>query len=202
MRKRTNILYLLSVVFTLLLCGCLLLVPVFAQDGESTAQGPSTNGEIASETVFEGEGGQKPAETQKSEWEVFFEEKILPNIVAVVTALSALYLALMPLIVRVKNTSAMIEKSSKRVDDAAFLAENSKKQYEETSGKIRQNNETVAGFEGRLSTVEKQNREIISILKNGFCNMDEMVKKGYAEQIAGIGNDGEGETNEADEAEK
>ena len=124
------------------------------------------------------------------------------DIVAVVTALSALYLALMPLIVRVKNTSTMIEQSSKRVDDAASLAENSKKQYEETSGEIRKNNETVAGFEGRLSTVEEQNREIISILKNGFCNMDEMVKKGYAEQIARIGNDGEGETDEADEAEK
>lgn len=202
MRKRTNVPYLLSAVSALLLCVCLLLVPVFAEDGEASAAEPSTNGENASETVFEEEGEQIPSGTKKTEWEVFFEEKILPNIVAVVTALSALYLALMPLIVRVKNTSTMIEQSSKRVDDAASLAENSKKQYEETSGEIRKNNETVAGFEGRLSLVEKQNREIISILKNGFCNMDEMVKKGYAEQIARIGNDGEGETDEADEAEK
>lgn len=202
MRKRTNVPYLLSAVSALLLCVCLLLVPVFAEDGEANAAEPSTNGENASETVFDGDGGQMPSETKKTEWQVFFEEKILPPAIWVLTTLITLYLTLAPLIDRVKKTNAKIEQSSKRVDDAASLAENSKKQYEETSEEIRKNNETVAGFEGRLSTVEKQNREIISILKNGFCNMDEMVKKGYAEQIARIGNDGEGETDEADEAEK
>lgn len=173
----------------------LISVCLFPAHAEEESQ-VVTTGETVTESSAEG-----TRNIQKTEWEVFFEEKILPNAVAALTVLLTLYVTLSPLIIRIKNTNDRIRRSTESVDFAAKSAKESQEKYESACSLSRENDAKIAGFEKRLRLMERKQDQTIRMLKSGFCNLDEIVKKGYAEEIAREGDDTEEEEGEKHEEE-
>lgn len=189
MKKHNIVRVVLAALIVLLVCP----VCFFPAHAEREAETEAVTESIESETES---GATGIGDIQKTEWEIFFEEKILPNIVAALTVIATLYIVLSPLIIRIKNTNDKIQRSTESVDRAAKSAKDSQEKYESACTKSIENDKKIAAFDERLRLMERKQDQTIRMLKSGFCNLDEIVKKGYAEEIAR-----EGEENEKEGAE-
>ncbi|MEG1662473.1 MAG: hypothetical protein RR338_00650, partial [Clostridia bacterium] len=55
------------------------------------------------------------------------------------------------------------------------------------------NEKKVASLEERLDKIEKATINTEQIIRIGFCNLDELVAKGYANEISKVGGEDEEE---------
>ena len=153
------------------------------------------------------------AEFTPEEWTQMLNEKVIPYVVATLTALSALYLAVSPILAKVKSASEAFEKSSEELEttnkDAAEDAKRSKARYikmqrsmedavtnmaalvseamtemQAVKDQIAQQNNTVME---EVHKVYEMESNILRMGKLGFGEDSELVKKGIAAQIAMIG---------------
>lgn len=169
--------------------------------------------------------GEPPAEEKQpfwaeytpEQWSELLQEKVIPYVVATLTALSALYLAVSPILVKVKNASDAFDKSSgelkatnesaledakrnkaryikmqKAVEDAVGAIKEEMraavKEIRATKEQIAQDNESIRED---MKKVYEMESDILLMGKLGFGEDTELVKKGIASQIARIGEGGE-----------
>ncbi len=106
-------------------------------------------------------------------WQQYIEEKLAPNIVIVLSSVGTILFTAMPVIGRV---SAVLEKFKKATKDVNDTVENNGK-----------NESRIASLEQRLDTIETATTNTEKIVRIAFCNTNELVKKGYAKEIAKVG---------------
>ncbi|HRF69892.1 MAG TPA: hypothetical protein PKV66_00515 [Candidatus Pelethenecus sp.] len=106
-------------------------------------------------------------------WKEYFEEKLVPNLVIVLSSIGTILLAAMPIAGRV---SIVIDKFKKATKDVNDTVENNNK-----------NVNRIACIEKRLDSIETTTANTEKIARIGFCNMNELVTKGYAKEITKVG---------------
>ena len=124
-------------------------------------------------------------------WKEYLETKLIPNIVLVITAIGTLATASLPIIARIQIS---IDKFNKATQDVTSTAESGRK----TEGALKEQNirisEQFDTIDERLSMIEKNSLKTQEMCRIGFCNMGELVKNGYASEIAKVEADDEKET--------
>lgn len=110
-------------------------------------------------------------------WQEYIQEKLAPNVVIVLSSVGTILFAAMPVIGRV---SAAVEKFKKATKDVNDTVENNGK-----------NESRIASLEARLDSIETATTNTEKIVRIAFCNTNELVKKGYAKEIAKVGGDNE-----------
>ena len=130
-------------------------------------------------------------------WEIYIEEKLAPNVVIVLSAVGSLLVAAMPIINRVQLT---LEKFGKATQDISDTVQNGKKTDQTLDGynnTLLGYNDRIAAFEyrfdrleqviaERLSPIEKNTSATRKMAQIGFCNTGELVRNGYAAEIAKV----------------
>ena len=110
-------------------------------------------------------------------WKEYLENEIIPNAVVVLTAIGTIMLAAMPVISKISTAVNKFDKATKDVNSTVT-----------NNGK---NEQKIASLEERLGKIETAVQNTEEIVRIGFCNNDELVKKGYAKEIAKVGQDNE-----------
>ena len=124
-------------------------------------------------------------------WQEYVETKLIPNAVLALSAISALCVAALPIISKIQVSVA---KFNQATSDVNATVENGKK----TDEKLAEQDQKIEAFSERFDRMEEMfNAGIASIkstvensekiLRLGFCNIDELVKKGYATEIEKVG---------------
>lgn len=120
-------------------------------------------------------------------WQEYIEEKLAPNIILVLSSIGTILLVATPVI---KRVSSAVEKFKKATKDVNDTVENNSK-----------NENRIARLEERLGAIETAAKNTEKIVRLGFCNTNELVTKGYANEIAKVGGEDEGQDEEKVELE-
>lgn len=119
------------------------------------------------------DGTEQIKEETKSAWEVYVDEKLVPNIVLVLTAIGSIFIAISPILSKIRKAS---DKFKNATDDVNAVTSES-----------GENKKKVANLSLRLDNIEKSVLNTEQMTRLGFCNLDEIVIKGYASEIAKVG---------------
>jgi hypothetical protein len=202
-------------VLAVLLCTVMVwTVPVGAEEPSPVGAETSPVGEA--DTLPKGEGLEEEGERtgfDMEELKAYINNTVIPAAVMVVTALAALYVALVPVFNKVKETIKKFDKASGEITATAGESEltkkNTKAALDKLSGEytqlLSQNKELEtrykaleavvtselasmkANVSGEMAAVRGMAGDIEKMLLVGFCNNRELVEKGYAKQIARLG---------------
>ncbi len=108
----------------------------------------------------------------------YIKNNIIPSVVAVISALGALYISVLPVINKVKNASECFGSATNDVRQSTFNYAESQKKIDECIKKVEQ----------MSLKCEQEQKTVRRMLEIAFCNSDELVSKGYAKRIAEISN--------------
>ena len=146
-------------------------------------------------------------------WEIYLEEELIPSAVTVISAVGALAVVAIPIINRVslelnkfgaatndirqtvelgKKTDGALEAQDKLIADAIAA------QDEKIADAIAAQDEKIAAFgkdfEDLKRLINERTVPLVSSIENtekivrlGFCNLNEVVEKGYAVEIQRVG---------------
>lgn len=125
------------------------------------------------------------------DWKTYMNDKLIPLIVTAFSTIITIYGLLLPIIKKVNLSTDLFGKATNDVSgtaaygkDTKAMMENYDKRFDEFTKEIR---ETVSPLASGIQNTEK-------MCRIGFMNTDELVKKGYAAEIAKVGEDNETET--------
>ncbi len=135
-------------------------------------------------------------------WIEYIENILLPNAVTALVTLGFIGIGVKPTIKTVVEAAARFISAAKAADESAernakndeAIAE-SRKEFTEQSAANRKElteqsaitAEKLAALETKLEGVERSEESIKQMLRLGFGNMDELVKKGSAKKIFKVG---------------
>ena len=146
------------------------------------------------------------------EWEAYIKEELLPIIVLVLTTIATIYIAISPILLKIKKASERFKNATVDVHAATGTVKNN----EEKIGRLEKRlTERIEHMEQAIERDREENAanhkdllETKKMLRLAFSNMDELVVKGCAHSIMELGhtesieiNHENGEENEG-EAEK
>ena len=217
----------------LLLCLAVCMIPAFAEGAvipEGTENGPSGTPvptEVAGDGDIVPDGVDEPSVDEPSmdelpeeatiwdfeEIKAYINGTVIPAAVMVVTALGALYVALVPVFNKVKLVVAKFNSASDEITATAGESRKTKEQTKATLDKLRGDYEqlhkdydlmcaryeTMAQSVSADMTAMKQelsdktarvvelSGKMEKMMVVGFCNNRELMEKGYARKIAQIG---------------
>lgn len=133
-------------------------------------------------------------------WQEYVETKLIPNIVLALSVISSLCVAALPLVTKIQNSVA---KFNQATDDVNATVENDKtvvamlgEYREEINSCIAELKTLKSDVEKAIAPVKKTVDNIDKVVHIGFCNSEELVKKGYAHEIEKVGVDDEREDDE------
>lgn len=147
--------------------------------------------EAADAAVSEASETRWTALSSASEWEAYVKEELLPVVVLVLTTVAAVYIAISPILARIKRASERFKSATDDVHTA--------------TGTVRTNEEKIGRLEKRLTeriehmerAIERDREENAAnhkdlletkkMLRLAFSNMDELVVKGCAHSIMELG---------------
>lgn len=125
------------------------------------------------------------------DWRVVIDEQIVPWVTLAISSILSVYIAISPILVKIKKTSDRFDKSSDKLDESKAVAEKAKTQLQSAQAQIEalrsEFDEVRNGYQqmyGSISNIEK-------IVRIGFENSDELIVKGYANDIAKVGAENE-----------
>lgn len=127
---------------------------------------------ISSEVESEVEQEIQEDNTSK-EWTEWVQDNLIPNLIDILSILSILYVTLAPLIVKIKKSSNRFDKATKDICDSS-------RNSEQSLSKVAKVNQRLDNMEQKLANIEQ-------MVRIGFVNNNELVSKGFANEIAQIG---------------
>lgn len=135
------------------------------------------------------------------EWRAFVEEKVVPWITLAVSSVVAVVAALLPLIKKIKGTSDIFEEAAEKLTDATKKSKEAREAADGARDKVLEEYESLKkdfeevknGYDGMKETLAR----IEAVVRIGFGNTDELIRKGYANQIAKVGKEDVEENEEA-----
>ncbi len=114
-------------------------------------------------------------------WKEYVENSLIPNIVIALTSIGTVCVAAIPIIAKVRIAIDGFKSATKDVNDT--VVNNGK-----TEKKVAKLEERIAGLEDCLGNIVTSSKNTEQMVRIAFCNTDELVKKGYANEIAKVGN--------------
>ncbi len=124
-------------------------------------------------------------------WQEYIEIKVIPNVVLALSTISALCVATMPLLSKIKLTLTSFDKATQDVNGSAESGKNASKTVLECKDEIKQmmNEFEVAKsqMQEAMIPIKQGVQNLEEIVRIGFCNTSELVKNGYARQISKVG---------------
>lgn len=114
-------------------------------------------------------------------WKEYIESKLVPNAVLALTAICGLATALLPIIAK---TQVAIDKFNKATKDVNDTVENGRKTECALNDQEKRISENYATLSEKISLIEKDTKKTREMCKIAFCNISELVKSGYAAEIA------------------
>ena len=163
--------------------------------GEETVDGEALESE-AQEAVTSGIGYL--LQFTPEEWKAVIDERVVPWVTLAVSAIVGIYVAISPILAKIKKTSGIFEAAGGRLDGAKERIEKAMKKTDEAGGTIQRvqgelldkYDELKAEFD-RVSLGYREMRTSLSnierIVRIGFCNTEELVHKGFAREIEKVG---------------
>ncbi len=128
-------------------------------------------------------------------WQEYLETKLIPNAVLALSTISALCVAAMPLLSKIKTTLKGFDKATEDVNTTAENGKNTVSNVLECRDEIKllvEDLKTVKqDIETAIAPIKKNTENLEKIVRIGFGNTSELVKNGYARQIAKVGNEDE-----------
>lgn len=128
-------------------------------------------------------------------WQEYIEVKVIPNVVLALSTISALCVATMPLLTKIKLTLTSFDKATQDVNGSAESGKNATKTVLECKDEIKQmmNELEIAKsqMQGAMIPIQQGVQNLEEIVRIGFCNTSELVKNGYARQISKVGHEDE-----------
>lgn len=125
------------------------------------------------------------------DWRVVIDEQIVPWVTLAVSSILSVYIAISPVLVKIKRTSDRFNNSSDKLDESKAVAEKAKKQLESAQAQVEslktEFEEVKEGYKQMINSVSN----IEQIVRIGFGNSDELIIKGHAHEIAKVGKDNE-----------
>ena len=211
----------IMIVAVMLLCMAVCMVPVFAKEAELPSVPPEET-PLPEGSVDEPPVDEPPVEDLPEEggtrWDMeeikaYINGTVIPAAVMVVTALGALYVALVPVFNKIKLVVAKFNSASEEITATAGESQKTKEQTKATLDKLRGDYEqlhkdydlmcaryeTMAQSVSADMTAMKQelsdktarvvelSGKMEKMMVVAFCNNRELVEKGYARRIAQIG---------------
>ena len=131
----------------------------------------------------------------ETDWQIYVEEKLIPNIIFILTSISGISVLAMPIISRIQASAAKFDKATEDVNTTYqndkemldFLSE-----YREEMSSMMEEFKALRGdVEGYISPVKQTAENIEKIARIGFGNTAELVRNGYAHEIAKVGKEDE-----------
>lgn len=210
-------------IFAIVLLTVLLVLPCYATEAALEDEGvgkptlgenegveePSAPSEEA--TLDEGEaqeGDDASGDTEgmtPEKFKTFIDEKIVPYVIVAVSAVSAIYVAIYPILAKMSKSSDDLKAAKgdlkKANEDSDTAKEQSKSMLDELRADREAQRAEQAAFEqrvaaqlqsmsdtvsGALNAANVHTREIRDMVQIGFCNNKDLVERGYAKQIARI----------------
>lgn len=128
-------------------------------------------------------------------WQEYFETKLVPNIVLAFSAAIAIYYTSNPTMNNIKGVLSLFTKATADVNATVENGKQNEQKLAEQDAKIaafaERFNEMEKLFTEGLSAVKKAAGNSEKILRIGFGNTAELVKKGFAAEIAKVGEENE-----------
>ena len=137
--------------------------------------------------------------SEETDWGVWFKDKLAPIIACVVSGALTIYIAISPILVKVKKASDKFKDATKDVNKAAKDGDDNTAKIEAFVGDVGTKLQTVVddfakqakALDERISHIEQSTQNTERIARIGFGNMEELVKNGYAAEIEKVGKDEE-----------
>ncbi len=126
-------------------------------------------------------------EYSPDDFKKIIDEHIIPWVTLAISAVLGIYVAISPILAKIKKTSNIFDKSSDKLDkssDAALKAKEQLAAAKENIESLKEEfKEVKDGYDKMLTSLSN----IEKIVRIGFENTDELVIKGYAHEIAKVG---------------
>jgi len=137
-------------------------------------------------------------------WEIYIKEMIVPNVVLALTTIIALWVAASPIIKKVLSALGLFNQATNDINKTVENGNESKNSVATMSQEIKEGftqicNDIKAEFKEHKETIHRIDEATSNteeITRIGFGNMDELVNKGYAAEIAKVGVEDEREEDE------
>lgn len=137
-------------------------------------------------------------------WEIYIKEMIVPNVVLALTTIIALWVAASPIIKKVLSALGLFNQATTDINKTVEKGKESKDNIESMTQNIKEGfdkicNDIKTEFKEHKETVQRIDKATTNteeITRIGFGNMDELVNKGFAAEIAKVGVEDEREENE------
>ena len=122
------------------------------------------------------------------DWQKYLEEKLIPALSAGISALVIIWLGVAPTLKKIVSAIALFNKATDNVNDTVQNGKEAKASIEDFKKEV--NNE-ILEQKRMIEQTGKGVSNIEKIVRIGFGNTEELVTKGYASEIAKVGNDNE-----------
>lgn len=124
-------------------------------------------------------------------WREYVENKLIPNAVLALSSVAALCVIALPIMSKIKEIIAMFTKATSDVNDTVESGKRNNERLDEQDRKIESFFERFDKIEkvftDEMDSLKHTAENTEKILRIGFGNTDELVKKGYAREIAKVG---------------
>lgn len=170
--------------------------------------------------TYQGEASKDNIESESENWfsvedfETIITQKVIPIVVFAITAIGGVYVAIAPVLNKMRNASGNMEKSTgginhaaeasrqavEKIDDFRADIEKSMQEFSDLIEKILAENQDnfraisalteqkVEDMRERLEQMKSEMGNMEAMLTVGFGNSDELVRKGYAKVIFDLNN--------------
>lgn len=118
------------------------------------------------------------------EWIVYIKEELIPLAVAILTAVAAVYVAISPILAKIKRASERFRDATADVNTATGTVRRNEKRIAEAEERF---SERLAAMEAENHANREELQDIKEMLRLGLGNLNELVNKGQAYRILRIG---------------
>ncbi len=119
--------------------------------------------------------------------EAYINERVIPIVVLVLTAIGTILMALLPLINKIKRSGDSFRSAEEGIKstsaDTLRVQKETKKLFEEMQAQIEQMGRLYEETDAKISEINQRNTKIEEIMRIGFCNTPSLVRNGYAKKI-------------------
>lgn len=133
--------------------------------------------------------------TEEKDWTAWVKEELVPYAVLAISAIGTIIIGVSPILAKVKKASDKFKDATNDVNGTKENGEKSIQMIESFSknteaklqGIAEDFSQKVKNFDERLTRIEQASANAEKIARIGFCNMEELVQKGYAAEIEKVG---------------
>ena len=177
-----QILYLLTLTLIFLAC-CL---PIGAEELPPVTEITDVETELSEDLPTEQTEAEPMISNTPMDWQTYIEDELLPLITMVLTVIAGIYVAISPILAKIKKASEKFKSATEDVNIATGTVRSNDRKISELEAVLSQK---IEQMEKESAANRKTMLEIEQMLRLGLGNMNELVRKGCARSIVAIGQD-------------